>query len=62
MFYKDEVVKMMTDYINAMNRDALFRMNATEEQITASIEQMKDELERVNGELYDMLKTNGVIA
>jgi Na+/phosphate symporter len=62
MFYKDEVVKMMTDYINAMNRDALFRMNATEEQINASIEQMKDELDRVNGELYDMLKTNGVIA
>jgi len=62
MFYKDEVVKMMTDYINAMNRDALFRMNATEEQIAASIEQMRDELERVNGELYDMLKTNGVIA
>lgn len=62
MFYKDEVVKMMSDYINAMNRNALFRSDASEEQIKAVIEQMQDELNRVNGELYDMLKQNGVIA
>ena len=61
MFYKDEVVEMMTNYINAMNREALFRMSATEEQVAAAIEQMQADLVRVNGELYDMLKENGVI-
>lgn len=62
MFYKDEVVKMMTDYVNAMNREALSGMGATEEQISATINEMAKELVRVNGELYDMLKENGVIA
>lgn len=61
MFYKDEVVKMMTDYVNAMNREVLSGMGATEEQINATIDEMKKELERVNGELYDMLKENGII-
>ena len=62
MFYKDEVVKMMTDYVNKMNKEALSGMNATEEQIKAAIDQMQTDLVRVNGELYDMLKENGVIA
>jgi hypothetical protein len=61
MFYKDEVVKMMTDYVNVMNREALSGMGATEEQIKATIDQMQNDLVRVNGELYDMLKENGVI-
>ena len=62
MFYKDEVVKMMTDYINVMNREALSSMGANEEQANATIDQMQHELVKVNGELYDMLKENGVIA
>jgi len=62
MFYKDEVVKMMTDYINAMNREALSSMGATQEQIRATISEMNAELIKVNGELYDMLKENGVIS
>jgi hypothetical protein len=62
MFYKDEVVKMMTDYVNKMNKEALSSMGATEEQLKATIDQMQNDLVRVNGELYDMLKENGVIA
>jgi hypothetical protein len=61
MFYKDEVVKMMTDYINAMNKEALSNMGATQEQINATIDEMNAELIKVNGELYDMLRENGVI-
>lgn len=61
MFYKDEVVKMMTDYINSMNREALAGMGANEEQVDATIDQMQLELVKVNGELYDMLRENGVI-
>ena len=62
MFYKDEVVKMMTDYINAMNKEALSNMGATQEQLNSTISQMQAELVKVNGELYDMLKENGVIS
>lgn len=62
MFYKDEVVKMMTDYVNKMNREALTGMGANEEQIAATLDQMQGDLVRVNGELYDMLKENGIIA
>ena len=62
MFYKDEVVAMMTDYVNKMNKEALSGMGATEEQMNATIDQMQQELVKVNGELYDMLKENGVIA
>lgn len=61
MFYRDEVVKMMTDYVNEMNKKVLSGMGATEEQMSATIEQMQVELARVNGELYDMLKENGII-
>jgi uncharacterized protein YdcH (DUF465 family) len=62
MFYKDEVDAMMTDYVNKMNKEALSGMGATEEQMNATIDQMQQELVKVNGELYDMLKENGVIA
>ena len=62
MFYKDEVVKMMTDYVNKMNKEALTGMGANEEQIAATLDQMQGDLVRVNGELYDMLKENGIIA
>lgn len=61
MFFKEEVVDMMTDYINKMNREGLIQMGAIESDINAAIEKMEPELRRVNGELYDMLKTNGVI-
>ena len=61
MIYKDEAVKMMNDYINDMNRRELFRMNLAEEQIEEALSTMQSELSRVNGELYDMLKENGVI-
>jgi hypothetical protein len=62
MFYRDEVVEMMTNHINTMNRNVLFRLDMPEEQINETLAQMQDELNRVNGELYDMLKENGVIA
>jgi hypothetical protein len=62
MFYKDEVVKMMSDYVNKMNKEILLGMGAQPPQVEQSIAEMQTELNRVNGELYDMLKENGVIA
>lgn len=61
MFYKDEVVKMMTDLIDNMNRDLLRSMGAAGETAEQSLNEMRPELTRVNGLLYDMLKENGII-
>lgn len=61
MFYKDEVVKMMTDLIDNMNRDLLRAMGSAGEAAEQSLNEMRPELTRVNGLLYDMLKENGII-
>lgn len=62
MFYKDDVVKMMTDYINKMNREILQGLGTPDADANTAIEQMQPELTRVNGLLFDLLKENGVIA
>jgi hypothetical protein len=62
MFYRDDVVKMMSDYINKMNLEILQGMGTPDSDANAAIEQMQPELNRVNGLLYDLLKENGVIA
>jgi hypothetical protein len=61
MFYKDEVVKMMSEYINKMNLGILEGMGTPNTEASAAIEQMQPELNRVNGLLYDLLKENGII-
>ena len=62
MFYRDDVVKMMSDYINKMNLEILQGMGTAESDASTAIEQMQPELNRVNGLLYDLLKENGVIS
>ncbi len=59
--FREEVVKMMTDFINNMNREAMLSIGGVLEHIDRGIEEMQPELNRVNGELYDMLKENGII-
>ena len=61
MFYKDEVVLMMTNMIENMNRDMLRAMGSAGEHAEQSLNEMRPELTRVNGLLYDLLKENGVI-
>jgi hypothetical protein len=61
MLYKDDVVKMMSDYINKMNLEILRGMGTPDEDAANAIEQMQTELNRVNGLLYDLLKENGII-
>lgn len=61
MLYRDDVVKMMSDYINKMNLEILQGMGTPDADATTAIEQMQPELNRVNGLLYDLLKENGVI-
>jgi hypothetical protein len=61
MFFRDEVVAMMTKHVNDMNREVMAGMGAIPSQVDEVISQMQPELDRVNGELYDLLKENGII-
>lgn len=59
--FRDEVVALMTDYINKMNREAMLNIGGSAEKIDKAIEEMQPELNRVNGELYDLLKEYTII-
>ena len=60
--YREEVVKIMTDAINNYNKAMAQNANIPPEQFEAVLEQQQDQLNTVNGMLYDVLKYNGVIA
>lgn len=59
--YRDEAVKLMTDTIDEFNRYQALQNNMSSDQIEEYIKQNRDQLEFVNGMLYDVLKSNGVI-
>ena len=60
--YRDEAIKLMTNTIDDFNRQQGDLNGIPREQIEAYIEQGKDQMDFVNGMLYDVLKENGVIA
>lgn len=60
--YRDEAIKLMTNTIDDFNRQQGDLNGIPREQIEAYIEQCKDQMDFVNGMLYDVLKENGVIA
>lgn len=59
--YRDEVVKLMTDTIDNFNRYQGQMNNINEAEIEEYIKQGREQMEFVNGMLYDLLKENGVI-
>jgi hypothetical protein len=59
--YKDEAVQLMTDTINAFNRQMAAQQGIDSKQIEEYILKAQQELTYVNGMLYDVLKENGVI-
>ena len=59
--YRDEVIKLMTDTIDNFNRYQGQMNNISEEQIEEYIKQGREQMEFVNGMLYDLLVENGVI-
>jgi hypothetical protein len=59
--YRDEAVKLMTDTINEFNRYQASQNGVAQEQIEEFITQSKEQLDFVNGMLYDILKENGAI-
>lgn len=59
--YREEVVALMTNAVNEMNRQRAIDMGMPSAGIEDSIQSMQDELNKVNGMLYDTLIDNGVI-
>jgi hypothetical protein len=58
---KDQTVRLMTDYINEMNRNMAYTSGMPIQQIEEFISSSTPELLRVNGLLYDLLVEHGLI-
>lgn len=58
---KDQVVRLMTDFINEMNRNAGYSSGMPIQQVEEFISSATPELTRVNGLLYDLLVEHGLI-
>lgn len=58
---RDEVVQLMTDAIDNMNRQMAIQQNAPSDQVEQALSQQRPQLMYVNGMLYDLLLENGII-
>jgi hypothetical protein len=58
---RDEVVELMTSVINKMNRETGAQHNMPSDVIEEQIAIQKDQLDRVNGLLFDTLLEHGYI-
>lgn len=61
MLMRQEVVDLMTNAIENMNRQMAIQQNAPSDQVEQAISQQKPQLMFVNGMLYDLLVEHGVI-
>jgi hypothetical protein len=58
---KDEVVELMTDAVVKLNKNIAVEQNITSEQMDEFIKLSMPQFKYVNGMLYDILDTNGII-
>jgi hypothetical protein len=61
MLMRQEVVDLMTNAIENMNRQMAIQQNAPSDQVEQAISQQKPQLMFVNGMLYDLLVEHGII-
>jgi len=59
---KEEVVALMNDVVNHINRQVGEANNLSDSQIDEAIMQHQDSLTHINGLLYDELLSHGVIS
>lgn len=59
--YKQEVVDLMCKTVNDFNMEIGLKNGMNQEQIDTILKPQQAQLEYVNGLLYDMLKSNGII-
>lgn len=60
--FREEAVRLMSDMIDDFNRQQAAQNGIPMDQIEQYIQQGRPQMDLVNGMLYDMLKSNGVIA
>lgn len=58
---KEDVVLLMCEVINDMNRQMAFQSGVPSDQVAAVIKEQQPELQRVNGLIYDKLAAAGII-
>ncbi len=61
VMYRQEVIELMTNAINDMNRKRGIEAGLREDEVDMAISSMSQELRNVNALLYDLLVDNGVI-
>ena len=61
VMYRQEVIELMTNAINDMNRRRGTEAGLREEEVDQAINMMLPELNNVNALLYDLLVDNGII-
>lgn len=60
--YKDEVVELMCKTVNDFNMEIGVRNGISSDQIEQILKSQQQQLEYVNGLLYDTLKQSGIIS
>jgi hypothetical protein len=58
---RDEVIELMTNVINKMNREMAMQHNLPEDVLEEQILNQKPQLDYVNGLLFDILLEHGYI-
>jgi hypothetical protein len=58
---KDQVVELMTDAVVSLNKNIAVEQNVPDEAIDEFIKLSMPQFKYVNGLLYDLLDTNGLI-
>lgn len=58
---KEEVVKLMTDYMMELNMEAARSMGMDDANYKHQLQGMYPQIEFVNGKVYDMLVSKGII-
>lgn len=58
---REEAIDIMSTVVLDMNKEMGTQQGVPQQQIDTTLEQMKPELDRVNGMLFDALYEHGVI-
>lgn len=58
---RDEIVEKMVLICEANNLEAMQSANLPEDQMEQMIEQVRPQLEKIQGQIYDALVSDGVI-
>lgn len=58
---REEAISIMTTVVLDMNKEMGTQQGVPQQQIDMTLEQMKPELDKVNGMLFDALYEHGII-